>query len=139
MTFGAQIESATLSRMATQPDWHPPAWVWRAVSRMGRYALGTITTMIVACCLFYFAPYRRQRLRFIWPGAAVATAAWFGATLAFAWYVRHMAGYNVMYGSIGTGIALLVWMYLLAAIALIACEFNVAYERIKAGPKNADG
>jgi membrane protein len=50
-------------------------------------------------------------------------------TMGFGWYVSHMAHYNVMYGSVGAGIALLVWMYLLAASALIGCEFNAAYER----------
>jgi len=40
-----------------------------------------------------------------------------------------MAHYNVMYGSVGAGIAMLVWMYLMAIIALIGCEFNAAYER----------
>jgi membrane protein len=40
-----------------------------------------------------------------------------------------MASYNVMYGSIGAGIALMVWMYLLAVTALIGCEYNAAYER----------
>jgi membrane protein len=49
--------------------------------------------------------------------------------MGFGWYVRNMAHYNVMYGSVGAGIALLVWMYLLAASALIGCEFNAAYER----------
>jgi membrane protein len=34
-----------------------------------------------------------------------------------------------MYGSIGAGIALLVWMYLIALVALIGCEFNATYER----------
>jgi membrane protein len=43
--------------------------------------------------------------------------------------VRHLARYNVMYGSIGAVIALLVWMYLIALIALIGCEFNATAER----------
>jgi uncharacterized BrkB/YihY/UPF0761 family membrane protein len=30
---------------------------------------------------------------------------------------------------VGAGIALLVWMYLMALIALIGCEFNAEYER----------
>jgi membrane protein len=65
----------------------------------------------------------------MWRGAILATVLWFFATLGFAWYVRNMAGYNVIYGSISTGIALLVWMYLVALIALIGCEFNAEYER----------
>jgi membrane protein len=92
-------------------------------------ALGT--TVIVAGCLYYFGPYRRQRWRHVWPGSLLATALWFFATSGFGWYVRHMASYNVMYGSVGAGIALLVWMYLLALIALLGCEFNAAYERAR--------
>jgi uncharacterized BrkB/YihY/UPF0761 family membrane protein len=40
---------------------------------------------------------------------------------------------------VGAGIALLVWMYLLAASALIGCEFNAAYERGDAPPLQGSG
>jgi membrane protein len=62
----------------------------------------------------------------------LATLCWLLATAGFAWYVRHIGHYNVMYGSVGAGIALLVWMYLMAVIALIGCEFNAEYERAAA-------
>jgi membrane protein len=39
-----------------------------------------------------------------------------------------------MYGSVGAGIALLVWMYVLAIIALIGCEFNAEFERASMRP-----
>jgi membrane protein len=74
-------------------------------------------------------PLREQRWRYVWPGATLATVLWLLATSGFAWYVRHIGHYNVMYGSVGAGIALLVWMYLVSAIALIGCEFNAEYER----------
>jgi membrane protein len=62
----------------------------------------------------------------------LATVLWFLATKGFATYVRHIARYNVMYGSIGASIALLVWMYLMAAIAILGCEFNAEFERLSA-------
>jgi membrane protein len=62
----------------------------------------------------------------------LATIFWLLATAGFAWYVRNIGHYNVMYGSVGAGIALLVWMYLIAVIALIGCEFNAEYERAAA-------
>ena len=71
----------------------------------------------------------RQRWRYVWPGAILATVLWLLATSGFGWYVRNIAHYNVMYGSVGAGIALLVWMYLMALIALFGCEFNAEYER----------
>ena len=128
--FGGQMEREALRRVAVDPTGRPPAWVLHGLSRASRYAVALATTVVVAGCLFYFAPYRPQRWRYVWPGAMLATALWLAATSSFGWYVRHMGSYNVMYGSIGAGIALLVWMYLLAIIALIACEFNAAYERI---------
>ena len=50
--------------------------------------------------------------------------------------MKHLAHYNVVYGSIGTGIALLVWMYLLCAISIVGCEFNAEYERMLALESN---
>ncbi len=126
VVFGGQIEGAATRALGIGSEWLP-AWQW--VGRLSRYALALGTTACVAGFLFYFGPYRKQRWRFVWPGALVATALWLLTTSAFGWYVRHMAHYNVMYGSVGAGIALLVWMYLLAAIALIGCEFNAASER----------
>jgi membrane protein len=63
----------------------------------------------------------------------VAIALWWITTAAFGWYVRNIANYNVLYGSIGAVVALLVWMYLLSIIALLGCEYNAERERLKAG------
>jgi membrane protein len=54
---------------------------------------------------------------------------WLPTTAGFGWYVGHLANYNVLYGSVAAGIVLLVWMYLLAVIALLGCEFNAECER----------
>jgi membrane protein len=131
--FGAQVESTMLAWLKVDPILSPLAGLMRAVSRGARYLLAFLTTVSVTCTLYWFGPYRRQRLRYVWPGAVLATIFWLLATTGFAWYVRNIGHYNVMYGSVGAGIALLVWMYLMAVIALIGCEFNAEYERA-AGP-----
>lgn len=129
--FGSEMEQA-LFEVVRKDRLNPPPWVWLWASRASRYAVAFAAMVLVTALLYYFGPYRRQRWRFVWPGAILATILWLIATSGFGWYVRHMGHYNVMYGSIGAGIALLVWMYLLSAIALIGCEFNVAYERAAA-------
>lgn len=98
-----------------------------------RYLISLSAIILAAAILYYFGPNRRQRWRRVWPGALVATALWFAATLLFAWYVRNIANYNVMYGSIAAVIALLVWMYLLALIAFLGCEFNAEWEKADRG------
>jgi len=118
--------------MNVDPLLNPLSWVARLVSRGARYALAFATLVFVGCVLYYFGPYRRQRWRFIWRGAVLSSVLWLAATSGFTWYVRHLAHYNVMYGSVGAGIALLVWMYIMAVISLIGCEFNAEYERAAA-------
>jgi membrane protein len=129
LVFGGEVERIVLNWMKVDPFLTPLSWVWQFVSRVARYVLAFATTIAVTSSLYYFGPYRRQHWRFVWRGAILATVFWFLATLGFAWYVRNIARYNVMYGSIGAGIALLVWMYLIALIALIGCEFNAEHER----------
>jgi len=128
IVFGADVERVVFDAVRRDPL-NPPAWVWVWVSRGSRYVVAFGTMALVTAILYYFGPYRRQHWRLVWPGAILATALWLAATSGFGWYVRHVGNYNVIYGSIGAGIALLVWMYLLAAIALIGCEFNAEFER----------
>jgi membrane protein len=129
VVFGAQVEGTMLGWMKVDPMLSPLAGLMRLVSRGARYLLAFGTTVSVTCTLYWLGPYRRQRWRYVWPGAVLATIFWLFATSGFAWYVRNIGRYNVMYGSVGAGIALLVWMYLMAVIALIGCEFNAEYER----------
>jgi membrane protein len=74
--------------------------------------------------LYCLGPNPTRPLRSVLPGAFLAAFLWWVTTTAFAWYVRNIANYNVLYGSVGAVIALLVWMYLLSVIALIGCEYN---------------
>ena len=128
--FGGQFNHTVMQWMKVDPLLNPWTWLWEWLSTLTRYAVALATTTLVTGTLYYFGPYRKQRWRGVWPGAMVATVLWLLTTAAFGWYVRNMAHYNVMYGSVGTVIALLVWMYLNAAIALIGCEFNAEWERI---------
>lgn len=129
--FGGEIEGFVLNLLKVDPILNPLAPTWELLSRIGRYLVSFFATSSVIATLYYYGPYRKQRWAAVWPGAILATALWLPATTGFAWYVRNIANYNVLYGSVGTGIALLVWMYLLAAIALFGCEFNAELERVR--------
>jgi membrane protein len=96
-----------------------------------RYLVAFGAIVLSSAGLYYFGPNRRQQWKHIWPGAIIATTLWLLATVAFAWYVRNIANYNVMYGSVGAVIAMLVWMYVLSVIALIGCEYNAEHERLE--------
>ena len=62
------------------------------------------------------------------PGAVMATATWFLTTLAFGWYVTRFANYSEVYGSLGAGIALLFWLYIISLSVLCGAEFNAQFD-----------
>ena len=101
------------------------------LSRAVRYVIAVGAIVLVTSLMYYFGPDRPRRFRETWAGAVLATSLWWAATAAFAWYVRNIANYSVMYGSVGAAIALLVWIYLLAIIALVGCEFNAEIGRLR--------
>ena len=49
---------------------------------------------------------------------------WLLVTLLFGWYLQRFADYSIIYGSLGAGIALLVWMYMISLVILMGAEFN---------------
>lgn len=60
-------------------------------------------------------------------GALVAALAWEAATRAFAWYLRSgLVRYELVYGSLGTIVALMFWIYLSGWIALFGAHLSAA-------------
>lgn len=88
--------------------------------------------VILALCfftisfLYYFAPAKSTRFRFISPGATLATIMAVIATLLFNYYLENFARYNVLYGSIGTLIIIMVWINFNISILLIGYELNMS-------------
>ena len=105
---------------------------WVILAGQGiRYGLALGAFVIVTALIYYFGINRRQKFWHVFPGAILAAVLWLLTTVIFGWYVRNIANYNVLYGSVGAGLALLVWMYVLAVITLLGCEYNAARERFK--------
>ena len=90
----------------------------------GRWLIATLTSIAVISLIYHHGLPRTQPWHRVLPGACVATFTWFTATVVFAWYVKTVATYNLIYGSLGAAIALLVWMYILSIIVLVGAEFN---------------
>lgn len=127
--FGGTIQAQVLKMMKVDPVLNPLTGWWELLSRVARYVVAFVAASAFTAILYFYGPFRRQRWEFVWPGAVLATTLWLLATVAFGWYVRNITNYNVLYGSVGTSIALLSWMYIIAAIALYGCEFNAECER----------
>lgn len=128
--FGTHTEQTITGLLHVLPDGADLRWWVVALSRALRYGVACATLVLVNGLLYYLGPNRPMRFKGVWPGAFLATVLSLLTTSCFAWYARNIANYNVLYGSVGAFIALLVWMYLLSAIAMLGCEFNAERERL---------
>src|ERR1041385_1056512 len=91
---------------------------------LARWVIAILTSIAVIALIYHNAVPRTQPWHSVIPGAALATAMWYMATALFGWYLRHYSNYNVIYGSLGFGVAILVWMYNVSLVVLVGAEFN---------------
>jgi membrane protein len=94
------------------------------VARMVRWMLALTTSVTVLAIIYHMGTPRTQSWRKVVPGSILATGLWFPATLAFGWYVTRHAHYEQVYGSLGAGVALLVWLYIILVSVMVGAEFN---------------
>lgn len=75
--------------------------------------------------VYRYGPSRRQPGTPIFPGAVLAAIFWAAISGLFRIYVSHFGNYNWTYGTIGTFIILLLWLYLSSLVMLLGDEVNV--------------
>jgi membrane protein len=123
VAFGHQIEEWVVE--VTDHSFKPYVlFLWR----MSRWSIAILCTVAVLGVIYRFGTPRRQNWRDVLPGAAMSAVIWFVTTLVFGWYVTRFADYSVVYGSLGTAVATLVWLYITALAVFLGAEFNAQVE-----------
>ena len=76
--------------------------------------------------LFQYGPSKKTHWSLISPGSIIATLFIVLTSTGFGLYIDHFGQYNKLYGSIGTLIIILLWMYFNAIVMLIGFELNAS-------------
>ncbi len=93
--------------------------------------------ILVALCFcfisfnYYLGPKRKKGFRFFSPGSILATILTIITSVLFAYYVNNFASYNKLYGSIGTLIVIMMWLYINSLILLLGFDLNASTLRAK--------
>ena len=78
--------------------------------------------------IYYFAPAKRTHMGFISTGSVMATMLLLATSAGFGYYLANFSNYNALYGSIGTLIAILVWLNINSNILLLGFELNLSIQ-----------
>jgi membrane protein len=141
LVFGNQIEAWIVYHVGHELGPYVLG-LWTAL----RWIIAALTSIAVIALIYHHGVPRTQPWHRVLPGSALATVLWFASTLVFGFYLRHFANYDVIYGSVATAIALLLWLYIVSMVVLIGAEFNAlryprflfgAHSEITAEPKRA--
>lgn len=81
--------------------------------------------------LYEFIPNTRVPWKHVWVGALIAAVLFEIVKNVFVWFVGKFATYNLVYGSIGTIVALMTWSYVSAVILLFCAKLISIYPRMK--------
>lgn len=87
--------------------------------------------------LYNFGNPEYKRFKFITAGATLSTIVIALATLAFTYYAAHFSKFNELYGSLGSLIIFLMWIYLSARILLIGFELTTRMHQLEVARKKA--
>mgnify|MGYP006182126197 FL=1 len=86
--------------------------------------------------LFYYGPADKKGWKFLSAGSIITTFLSVISSLGFSYYVNNFAQYNQLYGSIGTLLVILLWMYFNSIILLLGFELNASIVSAKEKQQN---
>lgn len=103
--------------------------VW-VLSKLGT-VIPVVSTGLYFLVFYRLAPNVKVRFRDVVFGTVFATLAWYAASFGFSIYVNHFANFSRFYGSIGSVIILMLWLYLTSTVILIGAQINAAVARFR--------
>ena len=97
---------------------------WAVLWAKLRFPVAAVAGYFALFFLYALSQDGRQPWRHIWPGTMAALGAWLALNWLYSTYVENFADYSLLYGSIGTAIALLIWLYMTAVTLIMGAELN---------------
>jgi len=98
---------------------------------LGKWTIVLSLLFFAISFLYYYAPSVKKRWRFISAGSTFATVLVTIASVGFAYFVNNFGQYNKLYGSIGTLIVIMLWIYFNSLILILGFELNASIDNAK--------
>ena len=89
-----------------------------------RFPLLAVVVFGAVGLLYAMAQDTRQPGRNVVPGVVASLTAWMALSAAYSFYVANFANYSLIYGTLGTVVVLMIWLYLTATVLIMGAEIN---------------
>ncbi|WP_293298251.1 YihY/virulence factor BrkB family protein [Pedobacter sp. UBA4863] len=103
--------------------------------KLTQWALLGALYFINVSILYRYGPAHAKKWKFFSAGSWLATILAFLTIWGFSFYINHFSAYNKLYGSIGTLMVIMIWLYLNSFILLIGFELNASVDLSKRSVK----
>ncbi len=126
--FGVYYSEVVLKLFTPKYD---ISWFVDNLSKIIGFISFPLFYFILLTFFYWVATVKITKFKQAIPGAILTTFLFVLTTYFFAIYVRNFARYNVLYGSIGTMILLMVWVNVNVYLLLFGNELNLAIRRVR--------
>lgn len=110
--------------------------VW--IIRLSSVLVVTMILYTSIAVIYRYGPSLKKRVKFISTGAIVATLLCIITSTVFFFLADNFIHYNKVYGSIGTLMAFMVWIWLNTLVILIGYDLNVSVLMAKTSKRNGN-
>ncbi|HKQ85596.1 MAG TPA: YihY/virulence factor BrkB family protein [Candidatus Acidoferrales bacterium] len=98
--------------------------------KIAQWPSAIIFVLIAFSLIYFFGPdLRERRWHWITPGSAFGTVLWLLVSVGFRVYLHFYNSYSYSYGSLGTVMILLAWLYIGGLALLVGGEIDAELER----------
>ncbi|WP_419868061.1 YihY/virulence factor BrkB family protein [Chryseobacterium sp. CT-SW4] len=115
------------------------SWLVNNLTKIIGFVSFPLFYFILLAMFYWLGTVKITRFRQAVPGAILTTILFVLTTYLFALYMKNIARYNVLYGSIGSMILLMVWVNVNVYLLLFGNELNMAIRKLRIEKLIADG
>lgn len=106
-----------------------PGSITSVLLLIGKWVIMAALCFFAISFIYYLGGNRTLKWRFFSAGSTLATLMVLLVSFGFGYYVDHFADYNKVYGSIGTIIVIMLWIYFNSIVLLLGFELNASIQQ----------
>lgn len=104
---------------------------WIYLIMVSRWIIIILVYFITISLLYRYGPANSKKWKFFSAGSWLSTILAVLTSIGFTYYINNFGTYNKLYGSIGTLLVMMIWLYLNSFILLLGFELNASLDLSK--------